>query len=344
MRAQYAAAGITVLDLGEGRPNHGRSPGSALRQVRRTVSFATTVARLCRIIRERDIDLIDGHTGPGNLVGVAAGLLTGTPCVVTTYNVEQWEPRWLWNAAYQGTLGLANAVITDSDAVAAAVEHFLIRRRRILVIPNGVVPPRSQRSSAEIRALFGLPADPNIRIVGQISSLYPTKGHMVLVEAARLVLDRLPNTAFLIVGFARNDPEYRERLQRRARELGIANRTVRIAEYPGEIGDVWKIIDVHAHPTLLDSLPNTIIEGMSLAKPAVVTAVGGIPTMVEHERTGLVVPPNDRVALADALVRILDDDAFARTIGSAAYRRYQAGYTRSIMTRRLETAFLELAT
>jgi glycosyltransferase involved in cell wall biosynthesis len=124
--------------------------------------------------------------------------------------------------------------------------------------------------------------------------------------------------------------------------LRISDR-VKICSYPGWIGDVWKVIDVQAHPALSDSLPNAIIEGMSLAKPAVVTNVGGIPTMVEHEITGLVVPPNDENALATALLRIIHDHALAKQLADASFARFSTRYTAEIFTRQLEDLFTELA-
>lgn len=343
MRKQYAAAGIDVMDLGEGHPNEGVPAGNPVRLQRAGSMFIRIVRKICALIRRRNIDVIDAHLGPGNLVGVMAGVMTRTPRVLTTYHVEQWDPRWLWFGIHQWTLANADAILTDSAACADTIRRWMrFGHPNIVVIPNGVVPPDSNRSVAELRAEFGLPADPSVKIVGQISTLLPTKGHMVMIEAARRICDCAPNTAFLLVGYVREDPSYKDRLEARAAELGLADR-VRIVSYPGPIGDVWKVIDVHAHPTTLDSLPNAIIEGMSLGRPAVVTAVGGIPTLVEDGVTGLVVAPSDPVALADAILRVLVDRDLAARLGDAARRRYAANYTPQIMARKLEGTFESVA-
>jgi len=113
--------------------------------------------------------------------------------------------------------------------------------------------------------------------------------------------------------------------------------------YPGPIGDVWQALDIHVHASLMDSLPNAIIEGMSLALPAVVTSVGGIPEMVEHEETGLVVPPDDPASLANALLQLLRHPYQAAALGQAAYRRYRDRYGTEAMTRTLEQLFATLA-
>ena len=106
---------------------------------------------------------------------------------------------------------------------------------------------------------------------------------------------------------------------------------------------MWKVIDIHAHPTQLDSLPQAIMEAMSLALPSVVTAVGGIPTMVDHDRTGLVVPPRDAKALANALLRLLREPQTAARLGKAARERHRERYTTRVMTTALENVFAGLA-
>ena len=83
------------------------------------------------------------------------------------------------------------------------------------------------------------------------------------------------------------------------------------------------------------------MEAMSLRKPSVVTAVGGIPEMVEDDVTGLVVPPRDPGALADGLMKIIRDPELAMKLGDAAFGRYLERYTPQIMTRSLEETFLQ---
>jgi glycosyltransferase involved in cell wall biosynthesis len=144
------------------------------------------------------------------------------------------------------------------------------------------------------------------------------------------------------VGFPRHTPDYLDRLKDRAKELGIADR-VRIASYPGPIGDVWRAIDIQAHPSLLDSLPNAIIEGMSLGKPAVVSDIGGTTTLVGSGQTGFVVPPGCTNSLAAALLALLDDDVRAEQFGKAAQRRYESGYTPRHMAKQLERLFSQVA-
>jgi glycosyltransferase involved in cell wall biosynthesis len=342
MRGLYASAGVEVEDLGEDYPNAHVRPGNPVAAFNRAAMLARTMNHFSRYIRRHAIDVIDAHLGPGNLVGVATGKLTQKPVAVTTYHAEPWEPRWLWRRVHASVLRNATVVITDSDACADTLRSFMGRpKAAITIITNGLSAPSSDRTRAEMRKSLGLPEDPRVRVVGQVATLLPTKGQMVLIDAAKIVLSATPDAAFLIVGFPR-EPAYRDALVRRVEELGIQDR-VRIVCYPGPIGDVWKAIDIHTHPTLLDSLPQAIMEAMSLGLPSVVTPIAGIPTMVEDEKTGLIVRAGDSGDLARALLRLLGDEETARRLGTAASQRFNARYTTEIMTRSLEDLFARMA-
>ena len=200
MRALFADAGIPVADLGEGYPNLGqkKQPMVALN---RSLMLTRSVARFCRYLREHQIDVIDAHLGSGSLVGTISGALTRIPVAITTYQVEQWDPLWLWRRVHPVVLRGAGAVITDSQACAQAVKSFMRRpEAEVRVIPNGIEPPSSARARAEMREALGLPADPRVRVIGQIATLLPTKGQDVLLEAAKRVLAEEPHVAFLLLG------------------------------------------------------------------------------------------------------------------------------------------------
>lgn len=343
MRKLYSDAGIHVTDLGEGYPNVGTRRTSPVAALNRSVMLMRTVARFCRFIQEKRIDVIDAHLGSGSLIGAISGALMRVPVTITTYQVEQWDPLWLWRRVHPVVLRRAAAVITDSERCAQQVKSFMRRpETRVEVIPNGIEPPSTSRSRAEMRKALGLPEDQRVRIVAQIATLLPTKGQDVLLDAARTVLDRESHVAFLLLGYRRGGSSYADDLERQAKRLGISDR-VRICGYPGAIADVWSVVDIHAHPTQLDSLPQAIMEAMSLGLPSLVTPVGGIPTMVDHDRTGLIVPPRDPVALAEGLLRLLREPDTASRLGRAARERYRQRYTTATMTSTLETLFAGIA-
>lgn len=345
LRDRFVDAGIPLIDLSVPRVTRGLGVHDLRRHVLRVGMLRATVQRIVEYVKEERVDVIDGHHGAGYLCGTLAGVITGVPSLMTTYNVrEAWTPRVLWNGVHGFTLASAGAVVTDSYAVADDVRSRMpqTHRSRVRVIPNGPPRPVAERPEAEVRAFFGLPPRERTRVVGQIAALLPGKGQHLLIAAAPAIRARHPDVTFLLVGYEREQRGYGQHLRSLAEKLGVGDHVV-IGSYPGPIGDVWQMVDIHAHPTMLDSLPNAILEGMSLEKPAVASAIAGIPSLILHEKTGLVIPPDDVPALADAVIRLLDQPQTARTFGEAAQRRYEEGYTQELLARRMEALFTELA-
>jgi glycosyltransferase involved in cell wall biosynthesis len=187
--------------------------------------------------------------------------------------------------------------------------------------------------------LFNIPG--GAKVVAQVAGLRPTKGQHLLLEAAPLVLAQQPEAFFLIVGYSGHTSvavDYHNSLEQMIRALGIGDRA-RIVSYPGNIGDVWQLVAIHAHPTLLDSSPIALLESMSLGKPAVTSRIGGIPELVVDGETGIILPPGDTRALANAILRLLQDAGEAARLGRNAKKRYESNYTSELMARRIEGLF-----
>jgi glycosyltransferase involved in cell wall biosynthesis len=345
MRNRFEQTGLPIIDLSVPRKTRGLSPSDLRRHVLRVGSLVRTVARLARYVKQERVDVIDGHHNSGYLAGTLAGVFAGVPSLLTTYNVsEVWEPRWLWKIMHRSTLALSGAVVTDSNAVADVLRSWMSERKRsrVRVIPNGPRAPVAARPEADVRSQLGLPARGQSRVVAQIAALSRGKGQHVLLEAAPRILERHPDVTFLCVGFERPVAGYADVLRSRARELGIADRVI-VTSYPGDIGDVWQAVDVQVHPTMQDSLPNTILEGMALGKPVIASAHAGIPDLVLHDRTGIVVPVNNAGAVADAVIRLLDDPQTAQAFGKAARERYAGGFTGEHLVARMQRVFAEVA-
>jgi glycosyltransferase involved in cell wall biosynthesis len=345
LRGEFEQAGVAIVDLSVPRITRGLALNDYRRHFLRIGLLAGTVGRIVRYIKRERVDVIDGHHGAGYLAGTLAGKVAGVPSLLTTYNVdEMWQPQWLWKVVRRSTLAASGAIVTDSEPVADDLRSWLApaKRDRVRVIPNGPPAPTAEHSEPDVRRVLGLRARGETRVIGQIAALSRGKGQHLLLEAAPNILERHPDVTFLIVGFERPVPGYADVLRARAKELGI-DRNVIITPYQGRIGDVWQTIDIQAHPTMRDSLPNAILEGMSLGKPLVASAHAGIPSLVLNGRTGLVVPVDNAPALAAGLIRLLDEPQTARNFGNAARARYLSGYTREHLARSMADVFVEVA-
>jgi glycosyltransferase involved in cell wall biosynthesis len=339
LRAEFRRAGIPVthLDLPRPRP---KSRSRAAQVTSTSAVLATTIWRLRALFELMRPDVIDAHLQPAVLTAIPAALLACIPVALTLYQAEPlgFAHRSLANACIRR----ASALVTDSYSSAETLATSSGRGwRQVYVVPNGVRLSSPSLPRRDILAALGVRASTRT-VVAQIAGLVPSKGYDTLLDAAARFLPHHPDAVLLCVGYAREQTTYVDFLKRRARELCIGDQ-VRIVSWPGSIADVWSVVDVHVHASHYDSLPNAVIEGMSLGRPAVVTSTGGIPELVSDEQTGLVVEPRNATALADAVSRMLRDEGLRRRLSCAAKRKFEERCAPGVMTQTLEEMFCQLA-
>jgi glycosyltransferase involved in cell wall biosynthesis len=204
-------------------------------------------------------------------------------------------------------------VVTIAESMRDDIVARGIPAERVHVIPNAVdgaaFAPRPP--DRDLRARLGLGDAP---VVGYVSNLdHPREGHEVLLEAVAGLRDRGRRVACLIVGGgARREP-----LERLAARLGIASSVVFTGAVPhGEVADHYALIDVFAVPRRDERAARLVtpikpFEAMAMARPLVVADLPALREIVEPEERGLVFRPEDPEALADAIVRLLDDGELA---------------------------------
>ena len=191
---------------------------------------------------------------------------------------------------------------------------------KIRVIYNGVDLAQFRTSTDRgVLAEFGFAE--NDPVVGIVAVLRPEKDHVSLLRAARTVVDELPRARFLSIG----DGTTRPQLEALCTELGITP-NVRFAGSRDDVARLLPAIDVFVLTSTSECFPISVLEAMACARPAVCTAVGGIPEVINEGETGYLVPPKDPPQLAARLVRLLQDPLTARRMGRAARARVEAEF------------------
>ena len=192
---------------------------------------------------------------------------------------------------------------------------------KIRIIYNGVDLAKFRTSTDRgVRAEFGFAEDDPV--VGIVARLRPEKDHVNLLRAARTVVDELPRARFLLIG----DGAIRPQLEALCTELQITT-NVHFAGSRHDVPRLLPAIDVFVLNSVSECFPISVLEAMACARPAVCTAVGGIPEMISDGQTGYLVPPKDPQELAARLVKLLRDPLTARRMGRAARARVEAEFT-----------------
>jgi glycosyltransferase involved in cell wall biosynthesis len=242
------------------------------------------------------------YPGWGPSLACAARLL-GIPVVVRAGALVDNNRLDRWASAYAANCDAQAEALLDSpfaDRVVVTGDLFRPDRIRATMTPERALPPRR----------VGLP---RIIFLGQIVE---RKGIHVLVEA----MARLKGEAeLLVVGGDWSAPGYAADIDARARLLGVDS-WIHFENHRSDVGALLSTADVLVLPSFAEARPRTLIEAMSMGIPVVATTVGGVPSIVAHEETGLLVPAGDSGALADALGRLVRSPALRDRFGATARR------------------------
>ncbi|MGE5262950.1 MAG: glycosyltransferase family 4 protein, partial [Acidobacteriota bacterium] len=217
-------------------------------------------------------------------------------------------------------------VITASLYMADEVKsYFQVPRDKIDVVPNGVDPaPFDALEGVDLSNFRARWARPDERIVFSVGRLVQEKGAHLIVEAAPRVLARNANTRFIIAGTG-GMGEY---LKRRVAELGIGDR-VNVAGFVSDAdrNRLLKVSDAAVFPSIYEPFGIVALEAMAARCPVVVSSVGGLGEVVQHEKTGITVYPDNIDSLAWGILETLNHPAVAAARAEKAYRIVKTDYS-----------------
>ena len=214
---------------------------------------------------------------------------------------------------------LSNHILPNSQSVADVLAKLRVDPRRMTVIHNGIPDHR-------LRPYSDPPNETPLTICS-VGRLRPEKGQRFLVEAFALLKKRGYAVRLLIVGSGTEDATIRQR----AEELGVTNDIEWTGYREQPMPDIERS-HVCVLPSLTEGFPNAVVEYMAGGRAVVATDVGGVREIVTPGETGLLIPPGDPVAMADALAKLADDAELRETLGRNARALVEAKFTARIET------------
>ncbi len=289
---------------------------------------------LRRYLIEHPVDVINVHSSTDSwLAAIACATTRHAPPIVRTRHISAPIPnnpatRWLYRHATR------RIVTTGEGLRRQIIKANRLPANQVLSIPTGIDLDRfAPADRAQARASLGL--NPRAYIVGIVATLRSWKGHVHLLDA----MTRLPDALLLIVG----DGPQRAPIEQRIEALGLAGRVILAAHQDDPVP--WlNAMDVFCLPSYAnEGVPQALMQAMAMGLPVVTTPIGSIAEIVEHELTGLLVPPADPAAIAAAIERLRQDPEQANRIGRAAREHALRTFGADKMLDRMEQVFREAA-
>lgn len=293
--------------------------------------------QIMRIIRKRQVDIVNTHASRDHLIGAVAARLSGRrPIVVKTkYHSALLEKGFMSRLLYQW---LSDCVITMGEASRRqliAKHHFL--PERIVSIPTGVdlnLFDPNRYDPERTRSELGYSSGPLIGIIGAFMTW---KGHEDFVAMAGEVLKTIPDARFYIVGTG--VPKDVQHVRKAISHYGL-QAEVFLLGYREDIPQILSAIDLLVHcSNPNEGIPQAVLQALAMEKPVVATKVEAIPEAVFDGINGYLVPPRDIRALSNRVGNLLQDDLKRKAFGQAGRRLVNERYSMEGMLDRIEKLY-----
>ncbi|MBI3780859.1 MAG: glycosyltransferase [candidate division NC10 bacterium] len=297
------------------------------------------LGRLVLFIKRERPDIIHCILFWAYIIGTYAAKMAGVPIVIASrrglghFKANKPHDLFLERLANQMT----DLIVANSEAVKEdVIREEKVEPSRIRVIHNGVdLSLYDVQPETALRTSLGIPE--RARVIGVVANLIHYKGHGFFLRACQEIKRKHPATKFLLIG----EGPLRGELMALAKGLELESDVLFLGSRP-DVPRLLALMDVVVLPSLEEGFPNAVLEAMAARKPVVASRVGGVPEAVVHGETGILVPPKDPAALAEAIRWLLEHPVEAARFGEAGRHRVAERFDLSTMVLQYEVVYERL--
>jgi len=297
------------------------------------------IKELVRVFKAEKPDIVHAHA---SMSAKIAAKLCGIKVVYTRHSVFEPSPK-ISKGLGKILSGFANNSTADKIiAVAEAAKDNLLKtgvdEKKIIVLLNGVEPLNklSEEERNKAREKFGISADETV--ISIVARLNPVKGHKYFVEAAQRIKEKGLKAKFLIAGTGEAEKSIKEQIK----SLGLED-TVVMLGFLNNVSELMNITDIQANCSFgTEATSLSLLEGMSLGVPAVVTEFGGNPGVIKNGRNGFLVPINDSCALAEKIAELIEDKELYKKMQEESLLIYKEKFTAEVYARNIESVYAQI--
>ncbi len=310
------------------------------------INDALALIGLTKFLLDNEYHIVHTHNSKTGFIGRLAGRLARVPVLVHTvhgFAFHDREPVWrrrLFRALERLAAGWCDRMIFISQPLIdwALKEKILRNERKIVKIYSGIeidrFRPATPAEKRDNRKKWGI--SENEPVVGIVSKLWEGKGHEILIESFSIVRQKIGKGRLVIVG----EGPIRKNLQALVRRKGLEKQVI-FTGFQRNVAPMISMFDVSVLPSFFEGMGRVLLESMAMGVPVAGSAVGGIPDLIRHGKEGFLVPPGDAGALADVILRLLQDRKAAQKMGSAGIERVSKKFSADKMVGEIERVYLD---
>ncbi len=298
---------------------------------------------LTRIFRERQYHIVHTHTSKAGFLGRLAAARSGMPIVVHTPHGNIFE-GYFSKAMTRLFVAMERYAARRTDRIVELtpggiekhLEQGIGRREQYVTIFSGIdLTPFDLVIARREETRRALGVEPEAYLVGAVGRLEPIKGFSHFITAARIIAQRLPEARFIVAGHGALAAD----LRAQSADLGDRVRWLGLRE---DVPDLMAAMDVFVLPSLNEGMGRVLLEAGAAGTPVVATSVGGVPDIIRNGETGILTPPRDPEAMAEAIVTLERDPARRRAMGLKARERVAPAYGLDRMVAQIEALYEQL--
>ncbi len=301
--------------------------------------------RLAKTFRGNRPDIVHTHKYKDSILGALVAKSLRIPYVVRVVHGMPEPFRGIKHVKMAGYMFvdrcIGNLFVDKVIAVSRDIEGVLVQRygaERVVFIHNGIDLDSVQTTlqSGEMRRRWC--CSESTVVIGTVGRLVPVKGHATLLEAFRRLLGSIPSAKLLVVG----EGPLGEQLQGRVKQMGL-EQVVIFAGHQEQVHDFINMMDIFVLPSLHEGIPMVLLEALAMGKAVIASAVGGIPEVVSHGYSGILMEPGDTMQLVESLKELIYNRDKATALGVAGRKMVEQEFDARLMVDRTVETYKSLS-
>ena len=293
--------------------------------------------QLSRLLRDLQPEVVHAHDAHGVAMTALALSLGGSRLQTAFVAARRVDFHIGKNALSRWKYRQVDCFICASQAIQSMLVDDGVPADRATVVYEGIdLDHVSAAPPLDLHKAFWLPH--GAPVVGNVAALVPHKGQRYLIEAALLVLQRVPDARFLIVGGGELELSLQQLIKRRHLEKHVV-----LTGFRPDVLSLHKGFDLFVMSSVTEGLGTSVLDAMACGRAVVATRAGGLSEIVDHDETGLLVPVRDTDALAEAIVRLLTESDLRTRYGQAAAEKARRRFSADRMVDETVAVYADVA-